>query len=226
MRRALLLSATLGLAGCPGGIDDPRPYLEARGVDGGAGPTDAGVAADAGLPPDAGVAPDAGPDGGVARDAGEPDPIIVEAEYASVLQAPMVKRNDPDARNGQYVVVPAGAPVNGDPDLVTAGRLDLPFTLTSSGTVRIFGRARVPDASGDSFWVRLDGGAWIRWNDINLEHPGVFRWAVVHDSDAAGAAVDFAVGPGRHVLELRQREAETGLDAILITRRLALDPNL
>ena len=222
MRRALLLSVGLLQAGCPGGIDDPLPYLQARGVDvGGGADLDAG-AHDAAL--DAG--PDAGLDGGGGpRDAGEPDPIVVEAEHAVVLQAPMAKRDDPEAQNGQYVVVPAGAPVNQDPDLVTAGRLDLPFVLTSPATVRVFGRVRAPDSSGDSFWVRMDGGAWLRWNDINLDHPGVWRWAPIHDSDAAAAVVDFTLDAGRHVLELRQREADTALDAILVTRDLSLDPN-
>ncbi|MCA9548445.1 MAG: hypothetical protein KC933_00325 [Myxococcales bacterium] len=216
--RWAVVSSVLVLTGCPGAIDDPAPYLQARGIDSGL------VAEDAGI--DAGPLSDAGhPDTGVVSDAGEDTPIIVQAEYASVLQAPMAKRDDPEAQNGQYVVVPAGEPVNGDPDSVTAGRMDLAFVLDAAATVRVFGRVRVPDTNGDSYWVRMDGGAWIQWNGINLDHPGVWWWAPVHDSDDGGAVVDFTLEAGRHVLELRQREAGIALDAILVTRDLNLDPN-
>lgn len=184
------------------------------------GPADAGVD-----PADAGETPDAGEDGGVqAPDAGEVDPIEVEAEFAN-LEAPVIPRPGPDAQGGQYVVVPLGPGRNDDPEALGVGRILVPFSTPAPATFHVFARARCPDIESNSYWVRVDDGPWFRWNDINLENEGVWRWEAVHDSDNASQRVEFAVGAGNHVLELRMREAGTQIDALLLTRDPSLDPN-
>jgi len=71
----------------------------------------------------------------------------------------------------------------------------------------------VPDKSHDSFWVRMDQGAWIKWN--NIPH-GCAR---VTNAAAADAPVTFDVAGGSHRFELAPRE--TGVVAGFPAPRLS-----
>jgi hypothetical protein len=57
-----------------------------------------------------------------------------------------------------------------------------------------------PSTSADSFWVRMDDGAWIKWNNI----PS--GCADVRNSDLSGSPVNFSLGAGSHRLEFAYRE--------------------
>src|SRR5690606_15889001 len=54
-----------------------------------------------------------------------------------------------------------------------------------SGTYRLWGRVSAPNGNDDSFWVRVDGGAFVRWNDIGSGSS--WNWDAVHDSDNGGS---------------------------------------
>jgi polygalacturonase len=144
---------------------------------------------------------------------------FAEAESGTVT-APMQVGSDPLAWGGQYVAVAAGNNSNASPP--TSGFATVPFTVTNAGTYKIMGRVIAPTTSDDSFWVRVDGGAWVNWNDID---PGTaWHWADVTDDAAANALVTRSLSAGSHTLTVAYREDGARLDRLLITNNLSLVP--
>src|SRR5262245_64559782 len=91
--------------------------------------------------------------------------IWLEAECASVGSL-WNKPTDVNASNSSYVVIQPGnnsissAPTN------SAGYINFSFSVSQSGAYRVFARVLTPTANDDSWWVRMDGGTWIMWNNI------------------------------------------------------------
>src|SRR5687767_195473 len=90
--------------------------------------------------------------------------ISLEAECASVGSL-WNRPTDANASNSQYVIIQpgnnstAGAPTN------TAGHITFPLNITQSGTYFLSARVLGPSANDDSFWVQMDGGSWVMWNN-------------------------------------------------------------
>ena len=97
-----------------------------------------------------------------------------------------------------------------------AGRARLDFRLGSSWRLKVWARAVAPDTSSDSFWVRVDRGAWMNWN--NIRPAGPCGWDDVHDSAAGGAGRIFDLAAGSHTVEFAYRE-----DGAEVTRLLLSD---
>ena len=128
-----------------------------------------------------------------------------EAECASAGSL-WSKPTDSTASNSQYVTIQAGQNSTANAPTNTAGFIDFPFTVGSSGTYRLFARMLGPTANDDSFWVRMDGGTWVMWN--NWWNPA---WVWVQFPNT------FNVGAGSHVLTFAYREDGARLDKINIT---------
>ena len=148
-----------------------------------------------------------------------PETVTAEAE-SGTLTAPMQASSDGNASGGQYIAVAAGnnsksaAPANGSSVL--------PFTVTTGGTYKLWGRAIAPTDADDSFWVRIDGGPWTNWNDIT---PGAsWHWATVTNDANNDAPVLANLAAGNHTITFAYREDGARLDRILITNDLTLVP--
>jgi len=128
-----------------------------------------------------------------------------EAECASAGSL-WSKPTDSTASNSQYVTIQAGQNSTANAPTNTAGFIDFPFTVGSSGTYRLFARMLGPTANDDSFWVRMDGGTWVMWN--NWWNPA---WVWVQFPNT------FNLGAGSHVLTFAYREDGARLDKINIT---------
>ncbi|MDX2022679.1 MAG: hypothetical protein SF187_20760 [Deltaproteobacteria bacterium] len=90
------------------------------------------------------------------------------------------------------------------------------FNVNTAGNYRVFGRVKAPDNASNSLWVRMDGGAWVRWMDIALGAD--WHWDFVHDNiNGAKPAVQFALSQGTHVFEVSSRESNTKLDLMVFT---------
>jgi hypothetical protein len=117
----------------------------------------------------------------------------------------------------------AAAP--GTPNQTTApaahGRATFDFSTATATRVKVWGSGSAPDTGHDSFWVRMDGGAWIKWN--NIQPP--FDCNVVHDSDAGGAPKIFDLAAGSHRLEIANRETGTSFWKLFVTDDLGSTPN-
>jgi hypothetical protein len=133
-----------------------------------------------------------------------------EAECAQVGSL-WNRTNDTGASNSQYVVIQPGNNSTANAPTNTAGHINFPFSVGTAGTYRLFARMQGPTANDDSFWVRMDGGTWVMWN--NWWNPA-FIWVQGPNT--------FNLGAGSHTLSIAYREDGTRLDKINITTSTAL----
>src|SRR5262249_60358652 len=88
----------------------------------------------------------------------------------------------------------------------SAGYIDFSFSVSQSGTYRVFARVLTPTANDDSWWVRMDGGSWVTWNNIAATS---WTWAQFPNT--------FSLSAGSHTLTFAYREDGAQLDKINIT---------
>ena len=104
----------------------------------------------------------------------------------------MESTNDASASNSQYVIIQPGNNSTANAPTNTAGHINFPFSVGTSGTYRLFARMLGPTANDDSFWVRMDGGTWVMWN--NWWNPA-YVWVQFPNT--------FNLGAGSHTLTHR-----------------------
>jgi hypothetical protein len=116
------------------------------------------------------------------------------------------KPTDSSASNAQYVTIQAGNNSTANAPSNTAGHINFSFTVGSAGTYRLFARMLGPTANDDSFWVRMDNGTWVMWN--NWWNPA---WVWVQFPNT------FNLSAGSHTLTVAYREDGARLDKVNIT---------
>jgi len=136
----------------------------------------------------------------------------VEAE-SGTLADPMVASMDSNASGGKYISVPSASQTNADPTASSMGIATIPFMVKNSGNYAAFGRVITASTSSDSFWVKMDGGAWVQWN--NITNGTAWVWDDVHDSTMADAPVHYMLDPGNHTFYVAYREAAAELDKLV-----------
>ncbi|MEV6848964.1 glycosyl hydrolase family 28 protein [Actinoplanes sp. NPDC051411] len=150
-----------------------------------------------------------------------PTTVTVTAEAESgMLTSPMQVQSDAAASGGHYVTVAAGN--NSKTSAPSNGSTVIPFTVGSAGTYKLWGRVIAPTDEDDSFWVRLDNGAWTDWNDIAAGSS--WHWANVTDDTDSDATVLAGLTAGAHTISFAYREDGAKLDRVLITDDLTLVP--
>jgi polygalacturonase len=152
-----------------------------------------------------------------------PDTVTVTAEAESgTITAPMQVSSDSAASGGQYIAVAAGN--NSNSAAPSNGSSVIPFSVPAAGTYKLWGRVIAPTNKDDSFWVRVDGGTWVNWNDITP--GGSWHWATVTNDASSDSPVLVNLAAGVHTISFAYREDGTRLDRVLITNDLNLVPNL
>jgi hypothetical protein len=107
------------------------------------------------------------------------------------------------------VGAPAGTNSTAAPPATGRARLDFETALPT--TFKVWARVLAPTAGQDSFWVRVNDGAWFNWNNI----PG--GCDDVHDSSKAGQPpVQFNVAAGSHRIEWAYREGGARLNNVIV----------
>jgi hypothetical protein len=102
-------------------------------------------------------------------------------------------------------------------------RFACPTEGPKPGSYRLWARAAAPNASQDSFWVRIDGGAWVTWNNIAGSN---WHFERVVNSNAGNAPLVLNWGSfGNHTVEVRYREGGAKLDRLFITRDANMVPS-
>ncbi|GAA3804361.1 hypothetical protein GCM10022226_25300 [Sphaerisporangium flaviroseum] len=145
--------------------------------------------------------------------------VGTEAEGGTVT-APMQRAADSAASGGSYVAVASGN--NSQSSAPSTGHATVTVNVPSAGTYKVMGRVVAPADTDDSFWVRVDGGAWVNWNDI--APGGSWHWANVTDDAASNALATYNLAAGDHSLTFAYREDGARLDRVLVTTDLALAP--
>jgi hypothetical protein len=98
------------------------------------------------------------------------------------------------------------------------GRGIFRFQTPVSTQVKVWASVVAPGVAADSFWVRMDGANWVRWNGIK---PSRCRgYDVVRDSNQGNQPVVFPLGPGTHTLEVAYREEGAELARLVVRDEL------
>jgi hypothetical protein len=141
--------------------------------------------------------------------------VSIEAESGMGIAAPMMTTDDAMASGGKFISSNHGTVVNATPAMTTAGVVTYMFTVSAMGTYKVFGRIKAPVIDSDSFWVKMDQGAWIQWN--NIPPNTNWAWDDVHDTAMADMTVTFMLSQGMHTFSVTYREQNTPLDKLVIT---------
>jgi hypothetical protein len=105
---------------------------------------------------------------------------------------------------GRYITVqPGNNSSDSFPGII--GQASYPFTINTAGTYNLWARMRTPSANDDSYWIKIDNGSWLAWN--NIPTSTVWNWDFFHS---------FNLATGSHVLYVAYREDGTDLDKIYI----------
>jgi hypothetical protein len=147
--------------------------------------------------------------------------FYVEGESATLVD-PMASGDAADASGGKYISVPAGATKVDDPTMSTMGIATFTLNVTTAGNYGAFGRIIATSTSTDSFWVKMDDGAWIQWN--NITNSPTWVWDDVHDTAQADAAVHYQLSAGAHTFVVAYREAGAQIDKLAFATDPAFMP--
>jgi len=131
--------------------------------------------------------------------------IWLEAECGSVGSL-WNRPSDASASNGQYVTIQPGNNSTASAPTNAAGFITFPLSVGQGGTYRLFARVLGPTPDDDSFWVRMDGGSWVMWNNW---FTTAWTWRQFPNT--------FNLGAGSHTLTFAFREDGARLDKINVT---------
>lgn len=144
---------------------------------------------------------------------------FIEAENTDFPEGILVQ---PDiyASGEKYIRVKDN--VNSRENPPVSGSLKYKFRVAESGIYAFWARTKTDHSNEDSFWVRMDGGEWIKWNDIRKSNT--WKWDSVRDWDKDDRPVLYRLDRGEHTLELAYREENVSLDKLLITNNINYRP--
>lgn len=147
------------------------------------------------------------------RDMEGVESIAFEPDVAQ-LGASWEVGQDEEASNGGYVAAKSGresveqAPSDED------GVLELSFAVEKKGNFSLFVRLHCPSADDDSFWIKMDDGAFEMANGLET-------------SDWSWVKLDtYALDAGKHVLTIGLREDGAKLDKIVVSNDLYMPEGL
>jgi len=116
-------------------------------------------------------------------------------------------RSDSAASGGQYISWPDNAnQVLASPSDNATGQVSIPFALSESANVSLSIRANMANADDDSFYYKLDSGAWSTHNNSVTNGWSTLKPATFSNLSA-----------GNHTLFLLRREDGAGLDKVTLT---------
>src|SRR5690606_13996776 len=107
---------------------------------------------------------------------------------------------------GQYIAWPNnGVQILSSPADGETGQVEIPFTLSQSADVQFQIRANMANGDDDSFYYKLDSGAWSTQN--NTATSG---WETLMPTTFGNLAA------GDHTLRILRREDGAGLDRVTL----------
>lgn len=131
--------------------------------------------------------------------------ITIEAECATIIGGAWSLVSDGSASGGQYAVATGLRSISEPPSGADA-RLLFNVAVGQAASYHLFARVRAASLSSDSFWVRINGGSWIRWWQ-GMRRGSQFYWNEVVRSP-------FSLQSGNNTIEFAYREGDTQLDKL------------
>ncbi|MBN2531963.1 MAG: cellulase family glycosylhydrolase [Spirochaetales bacterium] len=147
------------------------------------------------------------------------DTIWIEAESGAVYSPQILKSdsfadNSPNDCASQEIYFEVNNGSNSTGSAPQDGHMAYTFTISQSGEYRVWTRVKTPNTGDDSFWVKMDSGAWTKWDNI-----GPFpEW----EWDSAG---DYTLSSGTHTLTFAYCEDGAKFDKLLITGDFLYTPS-
>jgi len=139
--------------------------------------------------------------------AGEPLEVELESLNGQGSFSPFIVRSDSAASGGQYISWPNNAnQVLAAPSDNATGQVAIPFALSKLTNMSFTIRANMVNADDDSFYYKLDSGAWMTHN--NSVTPG---WSTLTPT------IFNNLSAGNHTLFLLRREDGAWLDKVTLT---------
>jgi len=136
----------------------------------------------------------------------------IEAEAGGVTK-PVIVRSDKAASGETYInTLNWSASTAAAPD---GGHMTYALDVTEAGAYRIWLRAITPAQGQNSYWVKVDSGAWNVWENITPSTS--WAWSSYFSL--------FDLGIGKHTLTLAYRDGGTKLDKLLVTKDLNFVPS-
>lgn len=128
------------------------------------------------------------------------EPTVLEAETANLQSnfSPFQTGTDNNASNSEYIHAPGNDSRSNPP---TNGQASYNFNMSSPGDQILTVRLLAISTSKNSFWYKIDSGAWSPWSISNISS----NWQEV-DRTIAGLSA------GNHTLTIAYREGDTKLD--------------
>lgn len=147
----------------------------------------------------------------VSGEGGEPEGDSLEVELESLSGqgsfSPFVVRSDSAASGGQYISWPNNGNQNlASPSDSATGQVAIPFVLSESADVSFSIRVNMANADDDSFYYKLDSGAWSTQNNSTTNGWNSLTPVAFNNLSA-----------GSHTLRILRREDGTGLDKVTLT---------
>jgi O-glycosyl hydrolase len=136
--------------------------------------------------------------------------IWLEAECGTVGSLWNITKNT-GASNGFYVTIRPGNNSTSSASENIADQVLYTFNATEEGKYTVWARCRVPTPDDDSYWVKMDNGVWVMWN--NISGGSTFQWDYVR----YGADNSYDLTQGSHTLTFAYREDGALLDKLYIT---------
>ena len=135
--------------------------------------------------------------------------VYLEAECAQVGSA-WLQQRDSLASDSTYVVIKPGlTSLDTVPPDVDSNQVRFTLTVQERDSFRLWARVQASSPDADSYWVRVNGGQWIKWLN-RLRVNGQWIWREV-------AGSPFFAEAGEVTIDFSYREADTRLDKIYFT---------
>lgn len=140
----------------------------------------------------------------------EPEnPTDTEAVYLEPECAASIGENwdiiaDTDASDGSYIMVKAGIQSLAEA-AGSEGSVELSFSVETAGNFNIYARLNCPSADDDSYWIKMDDGAFVMVNGLATS---AWQWMNLNNYDLTA---------GAHTLTITYREDGAKLDKICIS---------
>ena len=131
----------------------------------------------------------------------------LEAECAAVGSRWKVTP-DGEASNQAYVYAPGARSLSAPPADVPDNRLRFTVHRAVAGSYFLHLRTYTPDRGADSFWIRINGGRWVMWNNIDGNRK--FSWATLPDT--------LQLTSGSNTLDIAFREGGAMLDKVFFSK--------
>ncbi|MEM9836036.1 MAG: S8 family serine peptidase, partial [Bacteroidota bacterium] len=142
----------------------------------------------------------------------------LEAECGNVGSA-WTLLNDGGASGGQALTF-LGASSTGSAPTAASARIRFNVNISQAGSYEIYTRSIAPNSGDDSYWVRVNNGSWVRFNQVNAPNQNnSWQWDQVGqwNGGANNNPLSFNLPTGNATIDFAYRENGIKFDKVFIS---------